>query len=274
MGWLDALRDFGGALSEVTERWVPDAWVICMLLTAIALALTLFGAGAGLEETVLAWGAGVWNLLELAMQFTIALVAAHACVASRPVHRTLDLLAGLPDPQKPVQAVALAGSVSLVTGYLNWAFCIVACALFVPFLCKRNPRADVRVLVAASYIGLGTVWHGGFSGSGPLILATPGNPLLEPGSGLAVVDRLYCHPASIVPAAYSSVPKTGQNRRTSRPHLALRGTTWHKSAPYMYAYMRVRRTSGIATSCHPAQLAREDRARPPGRRATVAARGR
>ena len=28
------------------------------------------------------------------------------------------------------------------------------------------------------------------------------------------------HPASIVPAAYSSVPKTGQNRRTSRPHLA------------------------------------------------------
>ena len=32
------------------------------------------------------------------------------------------------------------------------------------------------------------------------------------------------HPASIVPAAYSSVPKTGQNRRTSRPHLALRGT--------------------------------------------------
>ena len=82
------------------------------------------------------------------------------------------------------------------------------------------------------------------------------------------------HPASIVPAAYSSVPKTGQNRRTSRPHLALRGTTWHKSAPYMYAYMRVRRTSGIATSCHPAQLPREDRARPPGRRATVAARGR
>ena len=32
------------------------------------------------------------------------------------------------------------------------------------------------------------------------------------------------YPASIVPAAYSSVPKTGQNRRTSRPHLALRGT--------------------------------------------------
>ena len=33
-----------------------------------------------------------------------------------------------------------------------------------------------------------------------------------------------------------SVPKTGQNRRTSRPHLALRGTTWHKPPP---TYTRV-----------------------------------
>ena len=28
-------------------------------------------------------------------------------------------------------------------------------------------------------------------------------------------------------------PPPGGNRGTSRPHLALRGTTWHKSAPYM-----------------------------------------
>jgi short-chain fatty acids transporter len=188
---LDGVRDFGAALSGFTERWVPDAWVICMMLTTIALGLTVFGAGAGVEEAVLAWGAGVWNLLTLAMQFTIAMVAAHACVASRPVHGLLDRLAGLPDPEKPVQAVLLAGVVSLVCGYLNWALCIVACALFVPFILRRNPKVDVRVLIAASYLGLGTVWHGGFSGSAPLILATPGNPLLEPGSGLPIVERLY-----------------------------------------------------------------------------------
>ena len=78
------------------------------------------------------------------------------------------------------------------------------------------------------------------------------------GAGLMPVDSVWPgHPASIVPVAYSSVPKTGENRRTSRPHLALRGTTWHyvaQGAPYMYAYMRVRRTSGIATSCHPAWM--------------------
>ena len=190
-GVLDGLRELAAGLSRVTERWVPDAWVICMLLTSIALALAILGAGAGVEEAVLAWGAGVWNLLTLAMQFTIAMVAAHACVSSRPIFRLLDRLAALPDPERPVQAVALAGVFSLVTGYLNWALCLVACALFVPFLCRRNPKADVRVLIAAAYIGIGTVWHGGMSGSAPLILATPGNPLLEPTNGPGVVDRLY-----------------------------------------------------------------------------------
>ncbi len=175
----------------MTERWVPDSWVICMILTSIALVLAVFGAGAGVEQAVLAWGSGVWKLLGLAMQFTIAMVAAHACVSSRPIFRMMDRLADLPDPERPVQAILLAGVFSLVTGYLNWALCLVACALFVPFICRRNPKTDIRVLIAASYLGLGTVWHLGFSGSAPLILATPHNPILEPGTGEPIVSRLY-----------------------------------------------------------------------------------
>lgn len=188
---LDLLRDLGAALSRFTERWVPDSWVICMILTSIAFVLAVGGAGVGVQEAVLAWGDGVWVLLTLAMQFTLAMVAAHACVSSRPVYALLDRLASLPDPERPIQAIWLAAGFSLVTAYVNWALCLVACALFAPFLCRRNPRVDVRVLIAASYIGLGTVWHGGLSGSAPLILATPGNPLLAPSAGAPVVHRLY-----------------------------------------------------------------------------------
>ena len=188
---LNQFRRLGAGLSSVTERWVPDAWVICMILTTVAIALCIFGSGATLEPTLLAWGAGVWNLLGLAMQFTIAMVAAHACVASKPVYRLFNWLASLPNPSRPVQALLLAGVFSIVMGYLNWAVCLVSCALFTPFVLRRNPNVDVRVLICASSLGLGTVWHGGLSGSAPLIMATPGNPLLEPATGVAVVERLY-----------------------------------------------------------------------------------
>jgi short-chain fatty acids transporter len=120
---LDRLRDLGAGLSRLTERLVPDPWVICMGLTAAALALAIAGAGASPHEALLAWGNGVWSLLTLAMQFTIAMVAAQACVVSRPVYRVLDRLAALPDPEKPMQAVLLAWLFSLVTAYLNWAVC-------------------------------------------------------------------------------------------------------------------------------------------------------
>ncbi len=188
----ESMRRVGARLSEVTERWVPDAWVICMMLTAVALVLAVAGADATPSEAVLAWGDGVWKLLTLSMQFTISMVAAYACVASRPAYRFFDWFAGLPNPERPVQAVILAGVFSMVTGYLNWAFCLVACALFTPFLIKRNPRSDVRVVIAAAYLGLGTIWHSGLSGSAPLILATPGNPLVTASTGQSpVLDRLY-----------------------------------------------------------------------------------
>lgn len=193
MNPAELLRTLGARLSEFTERWIPDAWVICMMLTALAMVIAMLGPGVGPEEAVLAWGQGVWKLLTLGMQFTLSMVAAYACVASRPAWRFFDWLAGLPNPERPLQAVVLAGVFSMFTGYLNWAFCLVSCALFTPFLIRRNPHADVRVLIASAYLGLGTIWHGGFSGSAPLILATPNNPLVTPSTpgGTAVVDRLY-----------------------------------------------------------------------------------
>ena len=123
----------------------------------------------------------MWALLELAMQFTIAMIAAHACVSSRPAHRFLDWLARRPDADRPVQAVVLLGAFSIIIAYFNWAASVVASALFVPFIARRNPKADIRLLIAAGYLGLGTVWHGGLSGSAPLILAHPRQP--APGAG-------------------------------------------------------------------------------------------
>ena len=189
-GIVAIVGDLGDRLCRFTQRWIPDSWVVCMLLTVAAILLAMFGAEASLNESVLAWGNGMWALLELGMQFAIAMIAAHACVSSRPVFRLLDRLASLPDPNRPIQAIALIGVYSLVTAYMNWALSVVASALFVPFIARRNPKADIRLVIVAAYLGIGTIWHGGLSGSAPLILATPGNPLLAPASGAPVIDRV------------------------------------------------------------------------------------
>ena len=189
-GLIGLVGELGDRLCQFTQRWIPDSWVVCMILTVLSILLAMLGAGASLNESVLAWGDGMWALLELAMQFAIAMIAAHACVSSRPVYRFLDWLANLPDRNRPIQAIALIGVYSLLTAYLNWALSVVASALFVPFIARRNPKADIRLVIAAAYLGICTIWHGGLSGSAPLILATPGNPLIAPATGEPIIDRL------------------------------------------------------------------------------------
>ena len=61
-------RNLGGTLSRFTERWIPDSWVVCMMITVLVLALAVAGAGVSLQAAVLAWGGGMWTLLELSMQ--------------------------------------------------------------------------------------------------------------------------------------------------------------------------------------------------------------
>ena len=153
------------------------------------------------------------------MQFTITLVASHAIVTSRPVYKLLDRLAGLPNPDRPAQAVMLVCVASIVTGYLNWAFTIIASALFIPFVCRRNPKADIRILVVGAYLGICTVWHGGLSASAPLILATPGNPLLEPTTGPPPSDRSPdIGERDIIHVVQSLVHQCDRHRRGRRGH--------------------------------------------------------
>ena len=178
---MGILARAGLAITRWTERWVPDSWVIAVFLTLVVAGLAVGVGGASPAVALDAWGRGLWALLALAMQFTLMMVVSYACAVSRPVKRLFEWMASRPDPERPRQAILLMGLFSTVTAWLNWAFSLVVCAAFLPFIVRANPRADFRLLVTCAYLGLGTVWHTGLSGSAPLIIATPDNFLIKSG---------------------------------------------------------------------------------------------
>jgi len=178
---MSVLARAGLAITRWTERWVPDSWVIAVFLTLVVAGLAIGAGGASPAVALDAWGRGLWALLALAMQFTLMMVVSYACAVSPPVKRLFEWMASRPDPERPRQAILLMGLFSTVTAWLNWAFSLVVCAAFLPFIVRANPRADFRLLVTCAYLGLGTVWHTGLSGSAPLIIATPDNFLIKSG---------------------------------------------------------------------------------------------
>ncbi len=178
MRWL-ARR--GMILTRWTERWVPDSWVIAVMLTVFVALLALTVGGASPSAALMAWGDGLWALLSLTMQFTVMMVVAYALAVSPPLKWALVWIASRPDPDKPRQAIILMALFSTVTAWLNWALSLVISAAFLPFIVRSNPRVDFRLLVTCAYLGVGTVWHTGLSGSAPLIIATPDNFLIKAG---------------------------------------------------------------------------------------------
>jgi short-chain fatty acids transporter len=176
---LDFLKDWGDGLTRWTERWIPDALVIVWILSIISFVLALLWGNTTPLGAVIAWGKGFWALLEFGMQMCLIMMTGYILACSPPVRAVLDGLSGLPNAEKPWQAIMAMCLFSMISALLNWGLSLIGSAMFALFLIRRNPNTDYRLLVAAAYLGLGCTWHAGFSGSAPLLVNTPNNFLIQ-----------------------------------------------------------------------------------------------
>ncbi|EEP90444.1 Short-chain fatty acids transporter [Yersinia kristensenii ATCC 33638] len=158
--------------------------LLTMLTFGIALALTPHTP----VEMVHMWGDGFWNLLAFGMQMALIIVTGHALATSAPVKRVLTLTASVAKtPAQGVMLVTFLGSVACV---INWGFGLVVGAMFAREVARRIPGSDYPLLIACAYIGFLT-WGGGFSGSMPLLAATPGNPVEHIAGLIPVSETLF-----------------------------------------------------------------------------------
>lgn len=169
------LARLGDRLSALFRATAPDPFVLAVLLTALTFALALLFTDATPRGLVAAWAdpkTGVWKLLEFAMQMCLILVTGHAVAASRPVAAALRRLADL--PRSGAQAAAMVALVAMGLAVLNWGLGLIAGAIVARdtgrSLARRGVPHHYPVLVAAGYLGL-MVWHGGFSGTAPLMVS-------------------------------------------------------------------------------------------------------
>ena len=160
--------------TQVVHRVLPDPLIFAILLTGATFALALGLTPKAPADLVMLWGSGFWNLLAFSMQMAMILVTGHALASSAPVKRVLVALAS--SARTPGQGVMLVAFVGAVACAINWGFGLVLGAMLAREVARRVKGSDYRLLVASAYMGFLT-WHGGLSGSVPLVAATKGNPM-------------------------------------------------------------------------------------------------
>ena len=196
------LARFANALAKVAERFVPSAFAIAILLTLVTFGAAAALAGSSPSTIVIAWGRGFWTLSPFAMQMALVVLTGYL-VASAPI--TDRLFAALAQHSgSPARAVALMAGVSMTLAWVHWGLSLVGTAMFVRHVARAQPRVDFRLLVASAYLGMGTTWHAGLSGSVPLLMATPGH-FLQTSTGLVPLSTTTFTPFNLILCAVVAV---------------------------------------------------------------------
>jgi short-chain fatty acids transporter len=160
------------ALTAWTERWVPDAFVFALVGTLIVVAAAVTATPSTPGQVIDAWGTGFWELIPFTLQMSLIIITGHVLATSAPMNHLIRALAAW--PSSPKAAVAMVTFFAMASSWINWGFSLVFSAVLAQEIARRHDEVDYRALAAASFLGLGSIWAQGLSGSAALQMATPG----------------------------------------------------------------------------------------------------
>jgi short-chain fatty acids transporter len=159
------------AFTAWTERWIPDAFVFALIATVIVVIAAAVSGSASLPAVIDLWGGGIWELLPFTMQMSLIIITGYVVATTRPVYRLIRWLAARPRSGK--SAAAMVALFAMLSACINWGFSLIFSAMLAKETARRRSDADYRLLAASSFLGLGSVWAQGLSGSAALQMATP-----------------------------------------------------------------------------------------------------
>jgi len=162
------LERMGGNLAEFSEKWFPDAYVFaCIAVVIVAVAALALGRNP--SQIGIDFGTHFWDLVPFTMQMVFVLITGYVVAMSKPVHRLIEGIAGI--PKGPKGAVAFVAFFAMVTSLVSWGFSLIFSGFLIKEISKKMD-VDYRAIGAAGYLGLGSIWALGLSSSAGLLMAS------------------------------------------------------------------------------------------------------
>ena len=200
------MRKLVAPLERFFLRWVPDAFVVAILLSLMTFALAVGVTGYGVTETISSWGDGFWNLLSFTNQITLTLLLGFALANTPAMRAVFAKSASL--VQSSFAAYVVAGLITGICAMFSWGLSLIAAGLVPRFIgdsCReRGIPVHYPLLVASSFSGF-VVWHQGLSSSIGLAIATPGH-FLEDQIGLIPISETLFTPGFPITTVHTTSP--------------------------------------------------------------------
>jgi short-chain fatty acids transporter len=169
--------------TKLCEAYLPDAFVICLLLTLVVFGLCLAFTPYSIPSLIDFWGKEFWSLNGFAMQMIFVLISGHMLASSPLMKRVLEKICSHIHSES--QALIVMGLFSSVACWINWGFGLIVSGILALEIGRKLKKLNFGLLVATAYSGF-LVWHGGLSGSIPLKMAGKDEILQKVYPGLSI----------------------------------------------------------------------------------------
>lgn len=173
---------------KMVQKYLPDAFLFAIILTFVVFIMGLIFTDSSPIEMVGFWGDGFWDLLDFSMQMALIVVTGYVLANTPVVKSILSKVSTL--AKTPAQAIVLVTFIAAIASLINYGFGLVVGALLAIQIVKKVPSVDYRLLVASAYSGF-LLWHGGLSGSIPLLIASDDHFLFEEIGSVPVMETLF-----------------------------------------------------------------------------------
>lgn len=198
-------KRFTDYFTDFAQKWVPDSYVIALVLTIVAFILAKIFTPAGPFDIVISWGKGFWTLLAFSMQMSLIVITGYALATTPICKKLISSACGKPNSATSVYVYAVV--LASIGFYLNWGFGLVFAALISKNLAiqagKKGIKIDYRYLCGAAWTPF-YIWHMGLSGSAPLLVATADHFMVKE-IGIIPISQTIFHPYNLILTAASVV---------------------------------------------------------------------
>ncbi|UII54229.1 TIGR00366 family protein [Cytobacillus spongiae] len=188
------LNRIANRFSKLVERFLPDAFVIAVLMTIFVFVLGFFMKPTEPLELFKSFGDGFWVYLAFTMQMVLLLMTGMALASVPMIQHFLKTLSSFAKTAN--QAYILTFLVSSAAYYINWGLAVVVGAIIAREVGKRNKEAHFPLLVAAAYAPT-VLYTAGLSSSIGLTVATEGH-FLEKVMGVIPTSQTIFHTGTII----------------------------------------------------------------------------
>lgn len=183
---------------RLVHRFLPSPFSIAAILTLLAFLLTFIFTPHSVPEVIGYWHNGFWELLAFSMQMVLILVLGHSLALSSLAEKGMAYITRFATTGG--KAAALVCFTAMLLGFINWGLCLIFGAILARRVGEKAEAEGIPInyplIAAAGYSGM-MIWHGGFSGSAPLVIAEEGHFLIQE-IGIIPVNHTLLSPLNII----------------------------------------------------------------------------